>query len=59
MLPEIGNKTFFIGVILAMRYPSQWVFVGVTAALIAMTLLSVWIGQITSFFLNITSEELP
>jgi putative Ca2+/H+ antiporter (TMEM165/GDT1 family) len=49
-LSELGDKTFFIGAILAMRHPRRWVFVGVTAALIAMTLLSVWIGQIASFF---------
>jgi putative Ca2+/H+ antiporter (TMEM165/GDT1 family) len=49
-LSELGDKTFFIGAILAMRHPRRWVFLGVTAALIAMTLLSVWIGQIASFF---------
>jgi putative Ca2+/H+ antiporter (TMEM165/GDT1 family) len=49
-LSELGDKTFFIGAILAMRHPRRWVFVGVTAALTAMTLLSVWIGQIASFF---------
>lgn len=49
-LSELGDKTFFIGAILAMRHPRRWVFVGVTAALIAMTLLSVWIGQIASAF---------
>lgn len=48
-LSELGDKTFFIGAILAMRHPRRWVFLGVTAALIAMTVLSVWIGQIASF----------
>jgi putative Ca2+/H+ antiporter (TMEM165/GDT1 family) len=47
-LSEIGDKTFFIGAILAMRHPRRWVFVGVTSALAAMTLLSVWIGQIAT-----------
>ncbi|WP_204140388.1 TMEM165/GDT1 family protein [Halomicronema sp. CCY15110] len=49
-LSEIGDKTFFIGAILAMRHPRRWVFVGVTAALAVMTLLSVWIGQIATLF---------
>ncbi len=49
-LSELGDKTFFIGAILAMRHPRRWVFLGVTTALAAMTLLSVWIGQLVSFF---------
>ncbi|MEY2977359.1 MAG: TMEM165/GDT1 family protein [Prochlorotrichaceae cyanobacterium] len=49
-LSELGDKTFFIGAILAMRHPRRWVFLGVTAALATMTLLSVWIGQLASFF---------
>ena len=49
-LSELGDKTFFIGAILAMRHPRKWVFVGVTVALIAMTILSVWIGQMASLF---------
>ena len=49
-LSELGDKTFFIGAILAMRHPRRWVFLGVTTALAAMTLLSVWIGQLASFF---------
>ena len=49
-LSELGDKTFFIGAILAMRHPRLWVFLGVTTALAAMTLLSVWIGQLASFF---------
>ena len=47
-LSELGDKTFFIGAILAMRHPRRWVFVGVTAALAVMTLLSVWLGQIVT-----------
>lgn len=49
-LSEIGDKTFFIGAILASRHPRQWVFVGVSIALFSMTILSVWIGQVTVFF---------
>jgi putative Ca2+/H+ antiporter (TMEM165/GDT1 family) len=49
-LSELGDKTFFIGAILAMRHPRRYVFIGVILALIAMTLLSVGIGQMASFF---------
>lgn len=47
-LSELGDKTFFIGAILAMRHPRRWVFGGVTVALAAMTALSVWIGQMAT-----------
>ncbi|MEM6427379.1 MAG: TMEM165/GDT1 family protein, partial [Cyanobacteria bacterium P01_D01_bin.128] len=36
-LSELGDKTFFIGALLAMRHSRRWVFIGVTAALFAMT----------------------
>jgi Ca2+/H+ antiporter, TMEM165/GDT1 family len=44
-ISELGDKTFFIAVILAMRYPRRWVFVGVIAALAAMTIISVLLGS--------------
>ena len=47
-LSELGDKTFFIGAIMAMRHPRRWVFIGVTAALFAMTLLSVMLGQVAT-----------
>lgn len=49
-LSELGDKTFFIGLILATRHPRRWVFVGVTAALFVMTVLSVAIGQVVTIF---------
>lgn len=49
-LSEIGDKTFFIGMILATRHPRRWVFIGVTAALFLMTVLSVAIGQVATLF---------
>lgn len=49
-LSELGDKTFFIAAILAMRHPRRWVFVGATAALFTMTVLSVLIGQVASVF---------
>ncbi len=46
---ELGDKTFFIGVILAMRYSRKLVFMGVGGALAAMTILSVIFGRFVSF----------
>jgi Ca2+/H+ antiporter, TMEM165/GDT1 family len=45
---ELGDKTFFISLCLAMRYPRRWVFLGSMAALIAMTVISVVMGQVLS-----------
>jgi len=47
-ISELGDKTFFIGVILSMRHSRRLVFLGVLAALAAMTLLSVLLGQVVS-----------
>ncbi|NET09691.1 MAG: TMEM165/GDT1 family protein [Merismopedia sp. SIO2A8] len=47
-LSELGDKTFFIGAILATRHSRRWVFVGVTTALFVMTVLSVSLGQVAS-----------
>ncbi len=45
-ISELGDKTFFIALCLAMRYPRRWVFIGATLALAAMTILSVGLGQV-------------
>jgi putative Ca2+/H+ antiporter (TMEM165/GDT1 family) len=45
-ISELGDKTFFIAVILAMRHSRRWVFAGVVAALAAMTLISVMMGKV-------------
>lgn len=47
-ISELGDKTFFIGVILSMRYSRRLVFLGVLAALATMTVLSVLLGQVVS-----------
>jgi putative Ca2+/H+ antiporter (TMEM165/GDT1 family) len=47
-ISELGDKTFFIGAILAMRHPRRWVFIGVTLALFLMTVLSVLLGKTVS-----------
>lgn len=45
---ELGDKTFFIAAILAMRHSRRLVFAGAIAALAAMTVLSVLLGQAAS-----------
>ncbi|UBF25553.1 TMEM165/GDT1 family protein [Kovacikia minuta CCNUW1] len=47
-ISELGDKTFFIAMILAMRHPRRLVFVGVVAALAVMTVISVLLGQVVS-----------
>ncbi|MBW4515894.1 MAG: TMEM165/GDT1 family protein [Timaviella obliquedivisa GSE-PSE-MK23-08B] len=47
---ELGDKTFFITAILAMRHPRRWVLVGAIAALTTMTIISVLMGQAVSHF---------
>ena len=45
---EIGDKTFFIAMILAMQHSRRLVFAGAISALAAMTMLSVGVGQTVS-----------
>jgi Ca2+/H+ antiporter, TMEM165/GDT1 family len=47
-ISELGDKTFFIAVILAMRHSRKLVFVGVASALASMTILSVMFGKVVS-----------
>jgi Ca2+/H+ antiporter, TMEM165/GDT1 family len=49
---ELGDKTFFIAMILAMRHPRRWVFLGAIVALAAMTVISVAAAQILRFLPN-------
>lgn len=49
-ISELGDKTFFIAMLLAMRHSRRLVFVGVVAALAAMTVISVLMGQVVSLF---------
>ncbi|HEY9625538.1 MAG TPA: TMEM165/GDT1 family protein [Crinalium sp.] len=46
---ELGDKTFFIAMVLGMRHKKRLVFSGVIAALAAMTVLSVLMGKAVSF----------
>ena len=43
-LAELGDKTFFMGLILAVRHRARWVFIGSFAALTAVTLISLALG---------------
>lgn len=43
-LAELGDKTFFMALILAVRHPRRWVFLGAFAALTAVTLISLGLG---------------
>jgi len=43
-LAELGDKTFFMALILAARHRPRWVFIGAFAALAAVTLLSLGLG---------------
>jgi Ca2+/H+ antiporter, TMEM165/GDT1 family len=45
---ELGDKTFFIAMILAMRHSQRLVLSAVTVALAAMTILSVMLGQVVA-----------
>ncbi len=47
-ISELGDKTFFIGMILATRHSKRWVFLGVWAALVVMTLLAIAVGKVFS-----------
>jgi putative Ca2+/H+ antiporter (TMEM165/GDT1 family) len=43
-LAELGDKTFFMALILAVRHRPRWVFVGAFSALAAVTLISLGLG---------------
>jgi putative Ca2+/H+ antiporter (TMEM165/GDT1 family) len=43
-LAELGDKTFFMALILAMRHQRRWVFLGSFGALALVTLLSLGVG---------------
>ena len=43
-LAELGDKTFFMALILSVRHRARWVFLGACAALTAVTLISLALG---------------
>ncbi|XP_055318269.1 transmembrane protein 165 [Sitodiplosis mosellana] len=48
VVSELGDKTFFIAAIMAMRHPRMIVFVGAITALALMTILSAVFGQLAT-----------
>jgi len=48
IVSELGDKTFFIAAIMAMRHPRTTVFIGAIGALGLMTVLSVFLGYATT-----------
>ena len=55
LFSEIGDKTFFIAVLLALQQEKKAVFAGTFGALAAMTLISVGLGQV----LHLAEEASP
>jgi Ca2+/H+ antiporter, TMEM165/GDT1 family len=53
LVSEIGDKTFFIACLMAMRHPKLIVFVGAIGALAAMTVLSALMGVIVPNVLSV------
>ncbi|CAF4581533.1 unnamed protein product, partial [Rotaria sp. Silwood2] len=51
IVSELGDKTFFIAAIMAMRYPRLTIYVGAMGALGAMTILSALLGNIVTKFI--------
>jgi Ca2+/H+ antiporter, TMEM165/GDT1 family len=56
---ELGDKTFFMAVILATRYPRKPVLIGVVGALAAMTLLSVGMGNFVTLLPQLLLKYFP
>jgi Ca2+/H+ antiporter, TMEM165/GDT1 family len=56
---ELGDKTFFMAVILATRYPRKPVLIGVISALAAMTLLSVGMGNFVTLLPQLLLKYFP
>ncbi len=56
---ELGDKTFFMAVVLATRYPRQPVLIGVVSALATMTILSVGIGHFLMLLPQFLLQQLP
>lgn len=56
---ELGDKTFFMAMILATRYPRKPVLIGVVGALATMTILSVGIGQFLTLLPQFLAQYLP
>lgn len=58
LVSEIGDKTFFIACLMAMRYPKAIVFAGAIGALAAMTVLSALMGVIVPSVLSVRVTQI-
>ena len=54
LVSEIGDKTFFLAMIMAMRYNKFIIFLGGYGALAIMTVLSAAFGDIVTAFISPT-----
>jgi putative Ca2+/H+ antiporter (TMEM165/GDT1 family) len=52
LLSELGDKTFFIAAILAMKHPRSVVFFGGASALVVMSILSAAMGHLLPHMIN-------
>lgn len=52
IVTELGDKTFFIAALLAMRHGPKQVFLGAYTALVAMTIISASLGHVSSALLS-------
>ncbi|KEG12594.1 putative membrane protein [Trypanosoma grayi] len=58
LVSEIGDKTFFIACLMAMRHPKLLVFCGAASALAAMTVLSALMGLVVPNVLSVRLTEI-
>jgi putative Ca2+/H+ antiporter (TMEM165/GDT1 family) len=52
LVSEVGDKTFFLAMIMALRYSEVIVFLGAYSALFAMTVLSTAFGKIATSWIS-------
>ena len=49
---EVGDRTFFIAAIMAMRHPRMLVWFGAVGALVVMTVLSTLVGHVAPMLIS-------
>lgn len=58
LVSEIGDKTFFIACLMAMRHPKLTVYIGAISALATMTILSALLGFVVPNLLSVYVTQL-
>ncbi|KAK7196475.1 membrane protein [Novymonas esmeraldas] len=58
LVSEIGDKTFFIACLMAMRHPKLTVYIGALGALMAMTVLSALMGVVVPNLLSVQVTQM-